>query len=77
MTRPGDIAELDGALANVRQRSLDTIAVTRNDFPLPRTTSSSRTSWAHTSPPGGGAFMMAMVLIGDEPSLDKAMAARR
>jgi hypothetical protein len=31
-----DIAELDGALAHVRRRGLDTIAVTRDEFPLPR-----------------------------------------
>ena len=33
---PEDIAELDGALAHVRLRGLETIAVTRDDFPLPR-----------------------------------------
>jgi TfdA family taurine catabolism dioxygenase TauD len=31
-----DIAEIDGALAHVRRRRLDTIDVARADFPLPR-----------------------------------------
>jgi hypothetical protein len=33
---PDDLAELEGAVAHVRRRGLDIIAVTRADFPLPR-----------------------------------------
>jgi TfdA family taurine catabolism dioxygenase TauD len=33
---PGDVAELDGALAHTRARGLGVIEITREDFPLPR-----------------------------------------